>query len=67
MSAPSFPPGVVPNYVDPVSRGYSKATDAALVSFVFAASAVALRIFTKLRVTHSPGWDDGKLWSARGV
>ncbi len=62
MSALFIPPGVVPNYVNPVSRGY-QATDAALVPLVFAAVCVALRVLTKLRITHTPGWDDGELSS----
>ena len=60
MSATVVPPGVVPNYVNPISRGY-QATDAALVSLLFAAVFVALRIFTKACVTHALGWDDGQL------
>lgn len=60
MSDPMFPPGVVPNYIDPISRGW-KAVDAALVSLIFAAFFVVLRLFTKFKITHSPGWDDGKL------
>lgn len=60
MSASFIPPGVVPNYVNPVSRGY-EATDAALTSLVFAALCVALRICTKFRITRAPGWDDGEL------
>lgn len=63
MSAPKFPPGVVPNYVNPVSRGH-EATDAALVSLTFAAVFVALRLFTKFCVTYVPGWDDGELLHA---
>lgn len=57
-----FPPGIVPNYVDPVSRSY-EFTDAALVSFIFTAVFVSLRIFTKTCITHAFGWDDGALWS----
>lgn len=54
MSASDAPPGVIPNYVDPVSRGHG-AADAALVSLVFAAIVIALRLFTKICVTHIPG------------
>ncbi|KAL9582627.1 MAG: hypothetical protein Q9212_003187 [Teloschistes hypoglaucus] len=52
-----FPPGIVPNYVNPISRSY-EFTDAALVSFIFTAVFVGLRIFTKTCITHAFGWDD---------
>ena len=53
-----YTPKFTPNYVNPPTRGH-EATDAALVSLIFAAIAVVLRLFTKFYVTNSPGWDDG--------
>ena len=56
MSA--YTPKFTPNYVNPPTRGH-EATNAALISLIFAAIAVVLRLFTKFYVTHSQGWDDG--------
>ncbi|KAG6999485.1 hypothetical protein G7Y79_00034g069080 [Physcia stellaris] len=54
---PGYTPPVTPNYVNPPTRGH-EATDAALVSLIFATIAVVLRLFTKFYMTHSQGWDD---------
>lgn len=47
----------LPNYVNPETRG-----DAALivniVTISVAAIVTCLRVFTRLRITYTPGWDD---------
>lgn len=55
---PGYTPPFTPNYVDPPTRGH-EATDAAIVSLIFATIGVVLRLFTKFYMTHSQGWDDG--------
>ena len=53
-----YTPKFAPNFVNPPTRGH-EATDAALVSLIFATIAVVLRLLTKFYITHSQGWDDG--------
>lgn len=51
------PPGVTPNYIDPVSRGPELVrVSIALVSL--AAVFVAVRFIVKIFMTKSPAWDD---------
>lgn len=51
------PPGVTPNYIDPVSRGPELVrVSIALVSL--AAVFVAMRFIVKIFITKSPAWDD---------
>ncbi|KAL8962985.1 MAG: hypothetical protein Q9183_005068 [Haloplaca sp. 2 TL-2023] len=54
---PTAGPEFQPNYIDPVSIGH-RATNAYIISTVFAFIFVALRIFTKARVTRMLWWDD---------
>ena len=54
------PPGVVPNYIDPVSRGYQMA-DVALITGSIAAAFVATRLSTRLFTKQSSGLEDGDM------
>lgn len=53
------PPGIMPNFLDPVSRANITVIPCAgivavMILFVF------LRMYTKIYITHSTGWDDCK-------
>lgn len=52
-----LPPGAVIDYVHGPSRGGNILVASGL-TIAAAFIAVIIRIFTKLFVTHSPGWDD---------
>ncbi len=56
------PPGQVVDYVNSESIGH-RIVDASLSTIILATTAVVLRLIVKLRITKSPGWDDGKLLS----
>lgn len=51
------PPGVVPNFVNPHNM-YTQIVVSDGVCFGVATVVVALRLFTKVRITHDMGWDD---------
>jgi len=56
MATP-FPPGVVPDYINPESRGLTVVT----VSLVFCSIAlvfVVARIATRIKMVKKVGWDD---------
>jgi hypothetical protein len=51
------PPGVTPNFINPPS----KETAIIVLNVIFLAlmwSAVAVRLWSKARITHNVGWDD---------
>lgn len=51
------PPGVVPNFVNPVSLTVPLIV-ASVISLVLAVIFVSVRLYSSLRLTHSPGVDD---------
>ena len=52
-----LPPGVTPNFVDPVSRrGEMVAVNA--VCIILCGILVGARLYSKTAITHSLGWDD---------
>jgi hypothetical protein len=51
------PPGTVPNFVDPISRGQDIVIASIVLSSV-ALAFVSVRIFVKLFITRRFGWDD---------
>lgn len=53
------PPGQVVDYVNSESIGH-RIVEASLSTIALATTAVVLRLIVKLRITKSPGWDDGK-------
>lgn len=53
------PPGVTPNFEDPVSVAYRVYPTIALGSFL-SISFLALRIYTKVRIIRKFGLDDGE-------
>lgn len=57
---PLAPPGVSPNYINPPNDGDNPVV-ASLLTPVLAALAVAVRIFTKLKIVRKTGFDDCKL------
>lgn len=54
---PVAPPGVIPNYIDPPNNGHTAAV-ASLLTLVLAYIAVAVRLFTKVRIVRKAGFDD---------
>ena len=46
-----------PNYVDPVTRGWANAI-VNIVLYPLVCIALSIRIYTRLRITKSFGWDD---------
>ena len=57
---PLAPPGIIPNYTDPPNDGGNPVV-ASLLTLVLAALAVAVRIFTKVKIVRKTGLDDCKL------
>lgn len=53
------PPGHVSNFVNPENQLISSAV-AQMVCFGVATVVVAMRLYTKLRITKDMGWDDCK-------
>lgn len=47
----------LPNYVNPVTRG-GAALIVNVITIILAFIVTALRIFTRLRITYTPGMDD---------
>lgn len=66
IPALSPPPGIVSNFVNPVNRANITIIPCAgivavMILFVF------LRMYTKMYITHSIGWDDCKSASSSAV
>ena len=57
LPAATPPPGVVANFVNPSSRAHDIYVGLGLCLAVSTLT-LALRIYVKFIVTHSPGWDD---------
>ena len=53
------PPGVVANFDHPPSRAH-EVYIGMVICITVAAILLALRMYAKLVVTHSPGWDDSE-------
>ena len=51
------PPGLTPNYTDPVSRG-PELVRVSIAMAAFAAVFVVMRFIVKIFMTKSPAWDD---------
>lgn len=51
------PPGVVPNYANPANRTYQLIITVAVCT-VLMVTALAIRFYSKLRVTRNLSWDD---------
>lgn len=59
------PPGVIPNFVNPVSRAYQPRI-AVGICFPIMAVFVLLRVYCKLFVTQNWGFDDCKVSGDKG-
>lgn len=55
----SPPPGVTPNFQNPESNART-CVIASIVCVIIAALFVLARLWSKLFIVRSPGWDDGK-------
>lgn len=61
------PPGVIPNFEHPVSRK-KDVVISAIVCPIIAGLFFALRLYTRIHITRTLGWDDCKLrWVALGL
>lgn len=60
------PPGVTPNFVDPETRA-PYAIIAHTIALSLATIFVAMRMYTKIWITRSPGWDDCEFFPVVGV
>ena len=60
------PTGVTSNFVNPESRG-SILIVASTICLTFMMLFVVMRLYTKICIKHSLGWDDCEHWCLRGV
>ena len=51
------PTGVIPNFIDPPSRGY-EVIIAVAICLTFMIPSVVIRLYTRIFISRSLGWDD---------